>query len=54
MLRRITTEFGAAVRVIWVENLNVLRSFARDVASLLSRFGQPQRNARLREGKKLI
>ena len=34
MLKRITTEFTAAVRVIVAENVNVLRCFARDVTSL--------------------
>ena len=43
MLRKITAEIGAAVRVIVVENRNVVRSFVKDVASLLTRFGQPQK-----------
>ena len=54
MFKRITTEFGAAVRVIVAENVNVLQCFVRDVGSLLARLGLLQRNARLREEKKLI
>lgn len=53
MLRKMTTGFAAAVRVIAAENLNALRSLVRAVTSLLSRPGQVQRNARLRGGKKL-
>jgi len=53
MLRKITTGFVAAVRLIAAENLKVLRSLARDVTGLLSRPGPVQRNARLRGGKKL-
>ncbi len=53
MLRKITTGFAAAVRLIAAENLKVLRSLVRDVTGLLSRPGQVQRNARLRGGKKL-
>ena len=54
MLKRMTTEFTAAVRVIVAENVNVLQCFVRDIGSLLARLGLPQRNARLREDKKLI
>ena len=53
MLRKMTTGFAAAVRLIAVENLKVLRSLVRDVTGLLSRPGQVQRNARLRGGKKV-
>lgn len=52
MLRKITTGFAAAVRVIATENVNAVRSFVRDVSGLLSRSGQVERNARLRGGKK--
>ena len=54
MLRRMTTEFAVAVRLILAENLNVLRSLIRDVAGLKSRFGQLQRNEKLRGAKELI
>jgi len=54
MLKRITTEFGAAVRLILAENLNVLRSFFRDLTSLFGRFSQLQRDAKLRGGKDLV
>jgi len=54
MLKRMTTEFTAAVRVIVAENVNVLQCFVRDIGNLLARLGLPERNARLREDKKLI
>jgi len=54
MLKRITTEFGAAVRLILAENRNVLRSFFRDLASLFGRFSQLERDAKLRGGKDLV
>jgi hypothetical protein len=54
MLKRITTEFGAAVRLILAENLNVLRTFIRDLTSLFGRFSQLQRDAKLRGGKDLV
>jgi len=46
MLRKITVEFGAAVRVIAAENLNLLRSFVKDVTNLLSRLGPVQKETR--------
>jgi hypothetical protein len=54
MLKRITTEFGVAVRLILAENLNVLRTFIRDLTSLFRRFSQLQRDAKLRGGKDLV
>ncbi len=54
MLKRITTEFGAAVRLILAENLNVLRTFIRDLTSLFGRFSQLQRGAKLRGGKEPV
>jgi len=54
MLKRITTEFGAAVRLILAENLNVWRTFIRDLTSLVGRFSQLQRDAKLRRGKELV
>ena len=54
VLKRITTEFGAAVRLILAENLNVLRTFIRDLASLFGRFSQLQRDAKLRGGKEQV
>ena len=43
MLRKITIEFRAAVRVIAAENLNLLRSFVKDVTNLFSRLGPAQK-----------
>jgi len=54
MLKRITTEFGAAVRLILAENLNVLRTFIRDLTSLFGKFSRLQRDAKLRGGKDLV
>lgn len=54
MLKTITSEFGAAVRLIVAENLNVLRTFIRDLTSLFGRFRQLQRDAKLRGGKELV
>ena len=54
MLKRISTEFGAAVRLILAENLNVLRTFIRDLTSLFGRFSQPQKDAKLRAGRELV
>jgi len=54
MLKRITTEFGAAVKLILAENLNVLRTFVRYLTSLFGRFGQLQKDAKLRGGKELV
>ena len=52
MLKQITTGFTEAVRVIAEENINAVRSFARDAAALLSRLVQMQSDAKLREEEK--
>ena len=54
MLKRITTEFGAAVRLILAENLNVLRAFIRDLTGLFGKSSQLQRDVKLRGGKELV
>jgi hypothetical protein len=46
MLWKMTSGFKAAVRLIAVENINALRSFAKDAACLLSRLCQVQKNTR--------
>jgi hypothetical protein len=52
MLKKMTTGFTEAVRVIAEENINAVRSFGRDAAALLSRLAQMQSDAKLREDKK--
>lgn len=52
MLKKLTTGFAAAVRIIAEENINALQSFARDAAALLSRLVQMQGDAKLRGDKK--
>ncbi|MHC4740598.1 MAG: hypothetical protein ACYS8Z_01725 [Planctomycetota bacterium] len=51
MLRKMTTGFTAAMRLIAAENINALRSFAKDAASLLSRLCQVYKDTKLRDGK---
>ena len=53
MLRKITTGFKAAMRLIAAENINALRNFAKDAAGLLSRLCQVLKGAKLRDGKEL-
>ncbi len=53
MLRKMTNGFKAAVRLIAAENVNALRSFAKDAACLLSRLCQVQKNTKLPGGKGL-
>lgn len=53
MLRKITTGFKAAMRLIVAENINALRNFAKDAAGLLSRLCQVQQDNKLPDGKEL-
>ena len=52
MLKKITTGFTEAVRVIAEENIKALQSFARDAGALLSRLVQMESDSKLREDEK--